>query len=59
MEFLDYPNVPAVIGRVISAGLASLVDIDQHLGLEDLYDLLEIAQVDAINRRAQDDADGN
>ena len=45
---------------MISAKLATLHELQTVYGLEDVYDLLEIAQVDAYNERlahkaAQDD----
>lgn len=48
---MDYPNVPGSIGAVISSGKATLVELKTVLGLEDVYDLLEIISVDAHNRR--------
>jgi hypothetical protein len=35
---------------VISSGKATLVELDTVLGMDDLYDLLEIIMVDAHNR---------
>lgn len=35
----------------MSSRLATLADLDSMLGLEDLYDLLEILAVDAHNQR--------
>jgi hypothetical protein len=43
-------NVPKTIGTVISAGRASLVELDTVLGVEDMYDLLEIISVDMYNQ---------
>jgi hypothetical protein len=42
--------VPSDIGAVVSSGLATLHELDTVYGLEDLYNLLEIAMVDAYNR---------
>ena len=42
--------MPRAIGMVISSKLASLVELDTMLGAEDVYDLLEIASVDAYNQ---------
>jgi len=39
-----------MIGVIISAKLASLAEIDTVLGLEDVYDLVEIITIDAFNR---------
>lgn len=43
--------MPGVIGAVISSGKATMRDLDEHLSVEDVYDLLEIAAVDAHNAR--------
>lgn len=40
-----------MIGTVISAGRATLHELDTVYGVEDLYDLLEIAVIDAHNQR--------
>lgn len=48
---ISYPNVPETIGIVVSVGKASYEALDSVLGIEDLYDLLEIIKVDAHNRR--------
>ena len=47
----EYRNVPRTIGAVVSARLATLVELDTVLGLSDLYDLLEIMSVDGYNQR--------
>lgn len=50
------------VGTVISAGKATLLELQTVYGLQDVYDLLEIIQIDAYNDRlaqraaeAQDD----
>ncbi|CAK8736469.1 hypothetical protein SODG_000182 [Sodalis praecaptivus] len=48
---VEYPNVPHTLGTVMSAGKASKVDLDTVLGVQDLWDLLEIIRVDAHNAR--------
>jgi hypothetical protein len=48
---MRYPNVPHLIGIVISHGHATLHELDTIYGTEDIYDLLEIIAVDAYNRR--------
>ena len=48
---IEYPNVPPLIGYAISAGKASFEALATVLSVEDLWDILEIAQVDAYNRR--------
>lgn len=44
-------NLPRTIATVVSNRYASLVELDTVLGLVDLYDLLEIINVDQHNRR--------
>ncbi|AXC68277.1 transcription elongation factor GreA [Salmonella enterica subsp. diarizonae] len=48
---VDYVNVPRTIATVISSGKASKAELDSVLGVQDLWDLLEIIQVDAHNER--------
>lgn len=48
---MEYPNVPRTIGAVLSSGRASIVEVTDSLGLEDVYDLLEVVVVDAHNAR--------
>lgn len=36
---------------MISAGKATLAELDEVLGVEDLYDIIEVMRVDAHNRR--------
>jgi hypothetical protein len=48
---MAYPNVPAMIGAVVSSGRATLHELDTVYGTQDLHDLMEIAAVDAHNRR--------
>lgn len=44
---------------MISTGLATLAELDTVYGVEDLYDLAEIALVDGYNRRrAEEQAHG-
>jgi hypothetical protein len=47
---VDYPNVPAIIGRALSVdpGLIAVLD---RISVEDLHDLLEVRAIDAHNRR--------
>ena len=42
-------NVPQSIGGIISSGRATLLELQTVYGLEDAYDLMEIAQIDAHN----------
>lgn len=50
VELLRYVNVPQSIGSVVSRKLASLVELDSVLGVEDLYNLLEIIAIDNHNQ---------
>lgn len=43
--------MPRTIATVISSGKASKAELDSVLGVQDLWDLLEIIQVDAHNER--------
>ena len=47
-------NVPPSIGMAVSSGKATMADLSTTLGLEDLHDVLEIAQTDAHNARILD-----
>lgn len=47
----EYVNVPRAIGAAISGNLALLGPLSTTLGLEDLYDILEVKQVDGHNAR--------
>jgi hypothetical protein len=44
-------NVPPSVGAAISADKSLALPLSQAMGLEDLYDVLEVLQVDAHNRR--------
>lgn len=50
-RYAEYRNLPGSIGAVISARLATLVELDTVLGAEDLYLLLEVLAVDNHNTR--------
>lgn len=43
--------MPRTIGAAVSSGKATIRDLGEALSLEDLYDILEIAAVDAHNIR--------
>jgi hypothetical protein len=43
--------VTSAIGQVLSTRLATLHELDTVYGVEDVYDLLEVASVDAYNQR--------
>lgn len=42
-------NVPPTIGMVVSSGKATYAELCTVIGLEGLYDLIEIIMVDAYN----------
>lgn len=42
--------MPPYIATVISAGMATLHEIDTVYGLEDVFDMLEIIAIDAHNK---------
>lgn len=56
---IHYPNVSRLIGAVISTRLASLHELDTIYGVEDCFDLLEVARVDALNQKIIDKAATN
>lgn len=43
--------MPRLIGTLVSARLATLVELQNVLGIRDAYDLLEILAVDNENNR--------
>jgi len=49
VELRHYPNINRTLGAVISSRLATLHELDTVLSVEDMYDLLEIVVVDAVN----------
>ncbi len=50
-EFLQYANVASSVGNVITAKLATLHELQTIYSFRDMYDLLEIAAVNASNQR--------
>ncbi len=48
-QYAEYANIPSVVASVISAGKATLHELQTIYGLEDLYDMLEIVIVDNYN----------
>ncbi len=56
-------NVTALIGAVLSSGMATLRDLDEHYSVEDCYDLLEVSGVNNQNardvRKAREKSNGN
>ena len=56
-QFLDYVNVPPLIGMALSRSkepAGTLHALQTTLSIEDLHDLLEVALVDAHNARIID-----
>ena len=50
VKFAEYVNVPRNIGYVISQKMATLYELQNFLGTQDLYDLLEIIKIDNHNQ---------
>jgi len=48
---VEYANVPRTIATVISAGKATLHELDTVYGIEDLWSMLEVITVDNHNYR--------
>jgi hypothetical protein len=46
---IDYANVPPIIGMIVSAGRATLSELQNEYGLEDAYNIAEIILVDSHN----------
>lgn len=49
-NLLEYANVPRTIGAVMSHRMASLHELQTVYSLEDVYDMLEVLNVDAHNQ---------
>jgi hypothetical protein len=47
---VEYLNIPIPLATVISAGKATLYELDTHYGVADLWQLLEIITVDNHNK---------
>jgi hypothetical protein len=56
---IGYANVPPIVGMVVSSKLATLRELQTEYGVLDLYNLAEIITVDAHNRRAIQESNGN
>ena len=52
----SYPNVTDPIGAIIGAELATLHELNTVYGAEDVYDMIEVLNVRAYNRRLIDEA---
>ena len=50
-DFLEYSNVPPIIGAVVSSGKATLCELQTLYSVQDAHDMLEVISVDAHNRR--------
>nr|WP_071933912.1 transcription elongation factor GreA [Xenorhabdus hominickii] len=48
---IEYTNVPKTVAAVIAAGKATLAELDTVYGVEDMWTMLEIIQVDNHNAR--------
>lgn len=48
---MEYRNVSAAIGQVLSTRMATLHELDTVYGVEDVYDMLEVVSIDAHNQR--------
>jgi len=48
-KLVEYANVPLIIASVVSVKMATLIECQTVYGVEDIYDLLEIASVDGHN----------
>jgi hypothetical protein len=48
-NYLQYKNVPRVIGILISSKMATLHELETVYDIEGAYDMLEILSVDAFN----------
>jgi hypothetical protein len=48
---MRYGNLPPIIGTIVSSKLATLVELQTVLGVQDAYDLIEIISVDAHNHK--------
>ncbi len=46
---VEYTNIPHVVGVVVSSRLATLHELSTVYGLEDMWLLLEVHQVDMHN----------
>lgn len=49
---MAYPNVPRLIGALVSNRMATMHELGTIYGAEDAYDMLEILNVDAHNQLA-------
>jgi len=48
---MEYANVPAMIGTIVSRRLATLHELDTVYGTQDMHDMIEIIAVDNANTR--------
>lgn len=48
---MEYVNVPATIGAALSHRVATLGEMQSIYSLADVYDMLEVINVDAHNER--------
>jgi hypothetical protein len=50
-RYVEYANVPGYLGALISARMATLLELQTVYSVEDAWDLLEVLVVDRENRR--------
>lgn len=55
-EPVPYANIPGIIGTAVGRRLTTLHEAQTIYGLEDIYDLIEIAIVDAHNEQQAEEA---
>lgn len=55
---MEYQNIPRVIGIVMSSDKAKLHELDTVYSVEDVYDMLEVIQIDAHNQALMRKRDG-
>lgn len=53
---VEYANVPAIVGTIVSSGKATLHELQTVYGVQDAYDLLEVINVDLYNERVAREA---
>lgn len=51
MNIEEYVNVPPIIGAVISSRMATIVELQTVLSVDDVHDLIEVISIDAYNRQ--------
>jgi hypothetical protein len=57
VDLLDYVNVPPSIGMALSHDPSLIEPLTTTLGLEDLFDIIEVVLIDAHNKRKLQEKD--